>query len=256
MCGRKVPRDFPTIVNWTYSKLRDRQNLEIKYGGFGCGYPCDPIEEPSCDFIAYDKEDCYTVDIIGKLLKGKEKLQSRENEKETYAAIFISKARRLADAMVEFMELIEDAQPRFLEDENLKRMMEVSHNLISSKTKSSSSDGDEVLSQIMNTQAEDDFWGNPERIRIIEEIENAVIRRDNFLKKVDDIPSFSLGLTQDGWHDVVDVLGNIDELASDVLIHKENFKNHAHKVLICIRCVSLFNQCVLYILISIMWWIL
>ncbi|KAL6548763.1 hypothetical protein OROGR_008529 [Orobanche gracilis] len=229
VCGRKVPREFPTIVNWTYSKLRERQNLEIKHGGFGCGYPCDPIEERSCNVRLYDREDYYAVDIIGKLSTGKEKLQSNDNEKETFADIFISKVRNLADAMVELMELVEDAQPRILEDENLKRMMEVSHDLISREKKTSGPGGDEVLSQFMNTQAEDEFWGNPERIRIIEEIENAVIRRNNFLKKSDDIPSFSLGLTQDGWYDAGGALENIDALAEDVPTHEENFKNHAQK---------------------------
>ncbi|KAL6511267.1 hypothetical protein OROHE_020491 [Orobanche hederae] len=150
VCGRKVPREFLTIVNWTYSKLRERQNLEIKHGDFGCGYPCDPIEERSCNVRLYDREDYYAVEIIGKLLTGKEKLQSNDNEKETFPDIFISKVRNFANAMVELMELVEDAQPRILEDENLKRMMEVSHDLIARKKKTSGPDGDEVLSQFIN----------------------------------------------------------------------------------------------------------
>lgn len=53
------------------------------------------------------------------------------------------------------------------------------------------------------TQGEDIFWSNLDHLRVVEDIERAILERN----ELNDVPSFSLGLTQDfmdvGIRDVV-----------------------------------------------------
>ncbi|KAH6771888.1 hypothetical protein C2S51_010292 [Perilla frutescens var. frutescens] len=135
--SKTVVREFPTMKNWIHLLMKNRENAEIKSGGFGGGYPREPIP----------------------IVMGNNDTSILQN----------------TPTVANFD--IEGAGPG---------------NVGSRSTVEAP-----VQMEFIDTQADEDFWGNPDMIAMIEEIESAMVKRNEFIKNLPDGPSFSLGLTQE-----------------------------------------------------------
>nr|GMC60501.1 uncharacterized protein LOC109155335 [Ipomoea batatas] len=96
--------------------------------------------------------------------------------------------------MLRISTLVETAPSAILENERFKKMFESARQLLGFKAQEEQ--------DLTFSQEEDAYWGNPDVLNSVDEIVRAVQKR-NYLN---DIPSFSLGLTQEeqthGWDDV------------------------------------------------------
>nr|GMD82158.1 uncharacterized protein LOC109155335 [Ipomoea batatas] len=105
-----------------------------------------------------------------------------------------SNTRTIATGLLKVARLVENAPTAILEDDRFKKMFETARQLLGFKAQEDQ--------HLTFSQQEDAFWSNPEFLNAVDEIVRAVQKRTY----LNDIPSFSLGLTQDEqtqrWDDV------------------------------------------------------
>ncbi|KAH6814101.1 hypothetical protein C2S51_023119 [Perilla frutescens var. frutescens] len=188
--SKTVVREFPTMKNWTHLLMKNRENAEIKSGRFGGGYPREPIPIVMGNNDAAILQNTPTVanfDIEGAC-----------SLVDMFAERFIQKAKLLAITMVEIIAMVEGAPQQLAGTTQLQKFLDASHQLLGIGNVGSCSTVEaHVQTQFIDTQADEDFWGNPDMITMIEEIESAMVKRNEFIKNLLDGPSFSLGLTQE-----------------------------------------------------------
>ncbi|GER27266.1 peptide chain release factor 2 [Striga asiatica] len=127
----------------------------------------------------------------------------------------------IAATMVELMPIIQEAAEKIVQHFQLHKMGKISENLgewkntveISNEPQEGADIVEPTLqasyeppkaTEVVSMQTDDDFWNDPTNISKIEEIENALLKKNQFPICVDDCPSFSLGigLTQDEMADL------------------------------------------------------
>ncbi|KAH6770763.1 hypothetical protein C2S52_015566 [Perilla frutescens var. hirtella] len=189
--SRTVVREFPTIKNWTHLLMKNIENAEIKSGGFGGGYPREPISMMLEDNDASIPQNTPT--------DAKSNTNGGGGCVDTFGERFMQKAKLLAITMVEIIAMVEGAPQQLADATQLKKFLDASHQLLGPVNVGGPSTVEApVQTQFINTQADDEFWGNPDMIAMIEQIETAMAKRNEFIKNLPDGPSFSLGLTQEG----------------------------------------------------------
>nr|GMC71114.1 uncharacterized protein LOC109155335 [Ipomoea batatas] len=114
-----------------------------------------------------------------------------------------SHTRTIATRLLKVARLVENAPIAILEDDRFKKMFESAWQLLGFKAQEDQ--------HLTFSQQEDAFWGNPELLNAIDEIVRVVQKRTY----LNDVPSFSLGLTQEEqtqrWDDVSVVARDYNE---------------------------------------------
>ncbi|KAH6755377.1 hypothetical protein C2S53_013829 [Perilla frutescens var. hirtella] len=188
--SKNVVREFPTMKNWTHLLMKNRENAEIKSGGFGGGYPREPIPIVMGNNDAAILQNTPTVANFD--------IEGAGSRVDMFAERFMQKAKLLAITMVEIIAMVEGAPQQLAVTTQLQKFLDVSHQLLGPGNVGSRSTVEALVqTQFIDTQADEDFWGNPDMIAMIEEIESAMVKRNEFIKNLPDGPSFSLGLTQE-----------------------------------------------------------
>nr|GMC92305.1 uncharacterized protein LOC109155335 [Ipomoea batatas] len=184
---RIVPRSFPAIKNWTFKLLSKRERDEIKSGGFGYGHVDTALRlenAPTLPEPAQPPQHQQPQEDDAPLPEG---LQGFINE-------ITSNTRTIATWLLKVARLVENAPTAILEDDRFKKMFETARQLLGFKAQEDQ--------HLTFSQQEDAFWGNPEFLNAVDEIVRAVQKRTY----LNDVPSFSLGLTQEEqtqrWDDV------------------------------------------------------
>ncbi|KAK6131732.1 hypothetical protein DH2020_034529 [Rehmannia glutinosa] len=212
--GRDVPRTLPAFAPWTMEKVKKRIRKEFLHGGFGQGY----VEAPYVGVVPLQPRLEGLVADQGKqsFLPGTSSAGGggRLVFWQGYIAKIKSRISCLASDVVEIISLIRDAPSEVTEVPEFSEIGVVAKNLICYKTvhAEGTRGGDDVVGS--ESQQAEAFWSNPENIAMLEKMEAALCKRDEFEKwsgdKHDkpDKPSFSLGLTQepttDKWDTVVE----------------------------------------------------
>ncbi|KAH6804052.1 hypothetical protein C2S51_032299 [Perilla frutescens var. frutescens] len=191
--SRTVCQEFPTVKNWMHLLMKQRENSEIKSGGFGGGYPREAI-------IVMLRNNMLKADYGIKLpidfKTDVEKEKDKDGCVDEFAEKFIQKAKLFAITMVELIAMVDSAPQHMAEPLQLKKIVDASLQLFGRGNYiESSSCQSSVQTQFIETQTDDEFWGKPEIIAMIEEIETAMNKRNDFIKNLPDGPSFSLGIT-------------------------------------------------------------
>nr|GME04420.1 uncharacterized protein LOC109155335 [Ipomoea batatas] len=165
---------------------------EIKSGGFGFGYIDSALELGN----APPEEACPSIPQadVPPQPEPREQNPRLPEGLEDFVDEITSTTRTIATALLRMSTLVETAPSATLENERFKKMFESARQLLGFKAQ-------EEL-DLTFSQEEDAYWGNPDVLNSVDEIVRAVQKR-NYLN---DIPSFSLGLTQEeqnhGWDDV------------------------------------------------------
>ncbi|KAL6564662.1 hypothetical protein OROMI_016112 [Orobanche minor] len=188
MRGRVVERSFPTCRNLTYTTLKERQDEEMKAGGFGCGFPCGPVILHKAD-TSVNNPNTPLCNESGNGNLSKQDVQ-------LYAAELIKNMRDLADRFVKLMGMIEKAPQDIIGDAQFNKTIENTHKLFGYSMKETVNVGNKEPSRNMDSQLQDDFWDREDVIHAVDELEKAIIKRTEYMRKLDDTPTFSLGLTQ------------------------------------------------------------
>ncbi|CAA0817913.1 Unknown protein, partial [Striga hermonthica] len=207
---RIVPRCLPLVKGWTDKILRERQKTEIRSGRFGGGYPSDPHKSNEglvYENVEFAQKASFALEMVAEApnthLDGNANLDAAES----FMTEFLRKSKMVANAIVDMLRVVEQAPNKLSEHYDYKMVVDTAGSLLGCRsTENNLHNGTEPsLSQNQGSQLDDAFWSDPETLAIIEEIENAVMKRDEFKKSEDDIPSFSLGLTQE-FADKIDVV--------------------------------------------------
>ncbi|KAH6762241.1 hypothetical protein C2S52_019674 [Perilla frutescens var. hirtella] len=213
--NRSVAREFPTIKNWTHLLMKKRENAEIKLGAFGGGYPHEPVKVKIEQIEANNSSDVIEVKKTSHVKTSQYGANNLDTDIDMYAEKFIQTTKLLAVNMVNIIALVEGAPQQFKGNELYKKMVGACHQLLGCIDVASTSSSTPAQTQFLDTHAEDEFWADAGRLAEIEEIEKAMAKRNEFVKITDDGPSFSLGLTQDGWGGVDNVMRDINFMNSN-----------------------------------------
>ncbi|KAH6761356.1 hypothetical protein C2S51_018305 [Perilla frutescens var. frutescens] len=221
LCRRTVSRTFPIVKNWTYLLMKKRENEELRVGSFGWGYPEESIiieQEPAHSNNPYGPYA--SPDPTCKKSSAIEK-NNEDNETNVDSDEFSmkAKAKLKADTMVEIMQMVRGAPKHMFGTVEFNKILEATHEMLKCFDRASTShETPPAHNQMNNTQTDDEFWENEERLALIDEIETTMIKKQNALKiRADDIPSFSLGLTQDEWGGIDNVIRDIDAMMANDL---------------------------------------
>nr|GMD98039.1 uncharacterized protein LOC109193148 isoform X1 [Ipomoea batatas] len=173
--GRPIPRLVPSFRGWTKELLLERELSEIRIGGFGMGV----IEPPIVDGGHVDGEGDTPTGADDGCGDCSSPTRACEYGPKvyflcvhtspwilTFADLVAEKTTALARSVLELSELFKHAREVDLDGEPTQQTF---------------------------TQRDDLFWSNADNLRAVDDIERAILERNQFK----DIPSFSLGLTQD-----------------------------------------------------------
>ncbi|KAH6818496.1 hypothetical protein C2S51_002099 [Perilla frutescens var. frutescens] len=192
-----VDRSFPTVKGWTFNLIRKREKQEMMAGGFGGGRLCPQYKKTDEELAQF------TADEERRKRDGRNDVQ--EDEMQKFANEFLAKSKLMADTMMQLVMLIERAPKHLWENPRFKKIVEAGQHLVRCKVGIPSTPDNTRPTQFYEQDEDDEiFWSNPSCIVALEEIEKAIIKRDEWKKHIFEGPSFSLGLSQD-WDDVVNI---------------------------------------------------
>lgn len=112
---------------------------------------------------------------------------------DKYVMDLLSKAKHLAKDMIAIIEMINKAPVESGTNVSVQKAIETTEKLIGLRNNDSLPSAAEFPRQDSSTQEDNAFWARED---VIQSIEDAIARRTQLLTKVDDVPSFSLGITQ------------------------------------------------------------
>ncbi|KAL6572518.1 hypothetical protein OROMI_013476 [Orobanche minor] len=160
---QKTLREFPVIANWTTKLLRSREKAEIKGGCFGDGLPQEPIQ----------------IDIA----------PATHDKKVDYTSIPKTSGVPAPAAEAGAETAPEDVvnMPSF------HRTIDKSMQSLSCSTVLSTHTGYHATE---STQELDDFFNHPDVVKLLNDVDKQLKKRDEQLVRLEYMPSFSLGLTQ------------------------------------------------------------
>ncbi|KAH6783648.1 hypothetical protein C2S52_008607 [Perilla frutescens var. hirtella] len=209
---RVVDRCFPTIKGWSFSLLRKREKDEILAGGFGGGRVC-PRYNLGDDVISGRNEDGPADTVIPPNNCEGEHSHS-EDEMAKFAKEFVEKWKLMAGTMMHILMMIERAPNQLSGNPCFKKFVEAGQNLVGCKLAGDISNEAERATQSCEPNEDEDFWNNPDCIAALEEMEKAILKRDEWKKHCFEGPSFSLGLSQN-WDAVLDVTRDVERTMHD-----------------------------------------
>ncbi|KAH6763123.1 hypothetical protein C2S52_020556 [Perilla frutescens var. hirtella] len=199
---------------WTYTIMRKRQQNEIKSGRFGAGRICPRFEVGT---LQEEQE----VNPAHNVAHPNRRPNNAKDVLDEFTEEYKTTSKLLADTIVKLITLLDRAPKEVSDSARFKSMVDGAQHLVGNKFGST-----ESISVTQEARNEDDFWGNPECISIIKGIENAILKRAEFNSRDDDIPSFSLGLTQEFGQENVRYVGeNEDEHLSEELLKRKPDEN-------------------------------
>nr|GMC82096.1 uncharacterized protein LOC109155335 [Ipomoea batatas] len=197
---RIVPRSFPAIKNWTFKLLSKRERDEIKSGGFGYGHVDTALRLENAPTLPEVGNPSIPVPDVPQPAQPPQHQQPQEDDAplpeglQGFINEITSNTRTIATWLLKVARLVENAPTAILEDDRFKKMFETARQLLGFKVQEDQ--------HLTFSQQEDAFWGNPEFLNADDEIVRAVQKRTY----LNDVPSFSLGLTQEEqtqrWDDV------------------------------------------------------
>nr|GMD88152.1 uncharacterized protein LOC109155335 [Ipomoea batatas] len=197
---RIVPRSFPAIKNWTFKLLSKRERDEIKSGGFGYGHVDTALRLEDAPAPPEEGNPSIPVPDVPQPAQPPQHQQPQEDDAplpeglQGFINELTSNTRTIATGLLKVARLVENAPTAILEDDRFKKMFETARQLLGFKAQEDQ--------HLTFSQQKDAFWSNPEFLNAVDEIVRAVQKRTY----LNDIPSFSLGLTQDEqtqrWDDV------------------------------------------------------
>lgn len=180
-------REFPIIVNWTTKLLRNREKAEIKGGCFGDGLPQEPIL--ICVVPATQQDEVHDLTIPSTSEVAAEATKSGAG----VTIEVLSLAKKITKLAVHMMKLIETAPEDVVNTPSFHRTIDKAMKSISCSTVISTQPGSCIPE---STQDFDVFCNHPDVVKLLNDVDKELEKRDKQLVKLEEMPSFSLGLTQ------------------------------------------------------------
>ncbi|KAL3637274.1 hypothetical protein CASFOL_019573 [Castilleja foliolosa] len=210
---RTVPISYPSLKNWTYKLLREREQLELKSGGFGFGFPEGRLKKTGSEENQGKKrtssiptstpDSCIDEPLTAK----------------NFADKFLKEAKVMAESMSKIMSMLESAPQEIMDNMILKHVISQTEQMMGfCKPKTTPQKKPDVA--MSDSQEDREFWGNPEVMAIIEELERTACKRQNFKSYLDDYPTYDLGISNEGMQ--VGSEGPVEEGMSAECLEKDD----------------------------------
>ncbi|VFQ76780.1 unnamed protein product [Cuscuta campestris] len=184
---RDVERMSPAFLGWTSKILRDRENNEVRAGGFRLGYDDGRFVGEVMDASSGD------TDVEAGLEQ-----DNVENEK----------GRVLATTIIDPVSLIESAPPGTMENDVFKQLQLAAGRLLGLAQRRGGGSLETPDGGFSEVTYDEGFWSDPANIDQLVENEQALLTRSKYKKIMEDMPSFSLGFSQlDGENENVNIDG-------------------------------------------------
>nr|GMC92169.1 uncharacterized protein LOC109168900 [Ipomoea batatas] len=204
--ARSIPRLIPTFRGWSFELLEQRELSEIRLGGFGIGV-IEPQNEAG-GHVGVGGAPTPQVPEEGDGVCSSPG-PAIEYGRKTIDELVVEHTTIVARSILQLSQLFKYAREGGSGGDLCRQMCEALQLLVGGQPQPSSLDLEGVLpSQPTFSQREDMFWSNAENLRAIEDIERAISERNELF----DVPSFSLGFTQE-FGDAVQ--GVVDDIARD-----------------------------------------
>nr|GLL27285.1 uncharacterized protein LOC109155335 [Ipomoea trifida] len=193
-------KKLPSHKNWTFKLLSKGERDEIKSGGFGYGHVDTALRLEDAPAPPEEGNPSIPVPDVPQPAQPPKHQQPQEDDAPLPEGLQVNtylqthSCNTSTTGLLKVARLVENAPTAILEDDMFKKMSETARQLLGFKAQEDQ--------HLTFSQQEDAFWSNPEFLNAVDEIVRAVQKRTY----LNDIPSFSLGLTQDEqtqrWDDV------------------------------------------------------
>ncbi|KAH6779521.1 hypothetical protein C2S52_010758 [Perilla frutescens var. hirtella] len=185
---RLVDRSFPTVKGWTFHLIRKREKQKMAAGGFGGGRLCLQFQKIGKENAPHDE---------GRRGQGLSN-DVEADDMQQFATQFLAKLKLMADTMMQLILLIERASKHLWENPRFKKIVEAGQQLVGCRLATPHTEDNTRSTQFYDQDEDDDkFWSDPACITALEEIEKAILEREEWKNQIFEPPSFSIGLTQD-----------------------------------------------------------
>ncbi|VFQ73280.1 unnamed protein product [Cuscuta campestris] len=210
--SRDVERMSPAFLGCTSKILRDRENNEVKAGGFGLGYDDGRFVGEVMDVSSGDKDVGAGVEQVN-VEKGngdapEPRGETRDDSVEVFVQKFAEKGRVLATTIIDLVSLIESAPPGTIENDVFKQLQLATGRLLGLARRRGGGSLETPDGGFSEVTYDEGFWSDPANIDQLIANEQAVLARSKYKKIMEDMPSFSLGFSQlDGENENVNIDG-------------------------------------------------
>nr|GMD08069.1 uncharacterized protein LOC109157732 isoform X3 [Ipomoea batatas] len=195
--GRDVPRSIPTLNGWTTGLLKARETRDITAQGFGQGLLDDP-PHPT-DFHAPSVEAPLSGQPV-RLSTEPGTLQPglTVGTPQRFTQLFESKTGDLVLVATQVADMVRQNPYQAYGDHNFKRLAKASNLLqrvAQNELNATHCSGAQKAQTPGHTKMDQEevFWQNSDNIKALERAEMAALRANT----ISDMPSFSMGFTQD-----------------------------------------------------------
>ncbi|KAL6520589.1 hypothetical protein OROMI_032149 [Orobanche minor] len=184
---QKTLREFPVIANWTIKLLRSREKAEIKGGCFGDGLPQEPIQIDIAPATHDNKVDYTSIPKTSRVPAPAVEAGAGVNIE------VLRTTKKITELAVHMMKLIETAPEDVVNTPSFHRTIDKAMQSISCSTVLSTHTGSHATE---STKELDDFCNHPDVVKLLNDVDEQLKKRDEQLVRLEEMPSFSLGLTQ------------------------------------------------------------
>ncbi|KAL6549672.1 hypothetical protein OROHE_008403 [Orobanche hederae] len=184
---QKTLREFPVIANWTTKLLRSREKAEIKGGCFGDGLPQEPIQIDIAPVTHDNKVDYTSIPKTSGVPAPAVEAGAGVNIE------VLRTAKKITELAVHMMKLIETAPEDVVNTPSFHRTIDKAMQSISCSTVLSTHTDSHATE---STQELDDFCNHPDVVKLLNDVDEQLKKRDEQLVRLEEMSSFSLGLTQ------------------------------------------------------------
>ncbi|KAL6584323.1 hypothetical protein OROMI_003612 [Orobanche minor] len=184
---QKTLREFPVIANWTTKLLRSREKAEIKGGCFGDGLPQEPIQIDIAPATHDNKVDYTSIPKTSGVPAPAAEAGAGVNIE------VLRTSKKIIELAVHMMKLIETAPADVVNMPSFHRTLDKAMQSLSCSTVLSTHTSSHATE---STQELDDFCNHPDVVKLLNDVDEQLKKRDEQLVRLEDMPSFRLGLTQ------------------------------------------------------------
>lgn len=134
---KRVARKFPALQGWTGKELRERENEEVRSGGFGAGHDCGPLDKVKRIELSEMSERNAAPSTLG-VGDSSAVHSSDEQDLKVLVREFAAKSKILASTIIDMITMVQEAPKELSGCENFCNLRDLGNKLIGVTPKCSS----------------------------------------------------------------------------------------------------------------------
>ncbi|VFQ69178.1 unnamed protein product [Cuscuta campestris] len=193
--SRTVPRTYPAVLAWSGKELWKRENSEVTEGGFGLGHDDGRMSREARIQLNGDMNE-REQDAVGDRDETEQENLIVEDSEEVLVRKIADKSKILESTIIDLLNMIQDAPKSMEKNLMFRKMRNVCHKVIGINVAKKATIEQDVENNETDMSEDSDFWSSPDLWAAVDEAEKAAEVRKKYEDFINDVPSFSLGMTQ------------------------------------------------------------